>query len=353
MNKQLLTSLFLVFAVLSGNAQISIESSDMTSIGDQIIRWSDTIPTYGPGAPGAGVTWDFSGAQYDTVGITNVVSVGSTIFSGTFSSSDYAMTGVTDSYLFFEHDANSMTTTGAAGDLLNTGEQIESPFSDPLILHQFPRTYQSTFDDTYAFVTEADGAGLPTPIPVHRVRLTHTGHAYDTTDAYGTLITPEGTYDALRVKTVDFTTDHLEYKLLAFSQWATFSNTTDTSVSYSWHAKEEMLAIAEFAYDSLGDPARFTFSTVPPVVTTDLADVENDKEWSVYPQPATTEIFISGSSKPIGMQAEIYSMEGRLVKREQLRSNRMSTADLPTGIYLLNLTNTKGRFQKNIKIVLN
>lgn len=343
-------SSILVLATLQSFAQISLVSSDLTSIGDVVVRYSDTIPTYGPGGAGPNQTWDFSAAVNDTIGTTTVVTVGSTAFSGTFSSSDYAMTGGTDSYLFFEHDANSMTTTGAAGDLLATGEQIESPFSDPLLLHQFPRTYMSNHDDTYAFVTEADGSGLNLPIPVYRVRLTHTGHVYDTTDAYGTLITPTGTYDALRVKTVDYTTDHLEYKLISFSPWATFSNTSDSSVSYAWHAKEEMLAIAEYAYDSIGNPARFTYSTVPPVNTVGIDDYSAETV-SIFPQPASNQLCFKGVKSTNNTTLEIFAMDGKFIRSENLINECVMVDGLVSGMYFLRVK-SEGTLQKTLKFII-
>ena len=347
-------SLLLVFTVFSAStcfSQISLLSSDLTSIGDQITRYGDTIPTYGPGGSGANVTWDFSGAVNDTASTTNVVTVASTGFSSTFASSDYAMQGDADSYLFFEHDANTLTMTGAAGDLLGNGD-IESPFSDHLLLHEFPRTYLSNFDDTYAFVTEASGAGLQTPIPVHRVRLTHTGHVYDTTDAYGTLITPTGTYDALRVKTVDYTTDHLEFKLFSFSQWETLSNTTDIITSYGWHAKEEMLAIAEFTYDSLDNPARFTFSAVPPAATVGIGDVDEEIPFMLYPQPASDQLFIKGLNQTGNHQAQVFSIDGKMVRNEVLTGNSLNVIGLKSGMYILRITLADGARPEPMKFIV-
>ena len=335
------------------NAQISLLSTDLTEIGDVIVRYNDTIPAYGPVGAGANQTWDFSNAVNDSTATTTVVSVNSTAFASTFPSSNYAMTGAADSYLFFEHDVNTMTTTGAAGDLLATGEQIESPFSDALTLHEFPRTYGSFFDDTYAFITEASGAGLPLPIPVNRVKLTHTGHVYDTTDAYGTLITPTGTYDALRVKTVDFTTDILEYKLFAFSPWATFSNTSDTSVSYSWHAKEEMLAIAEYAYDSIGNPARFTYSSVPPVSTVGTNEIASSKNDIVlFPQPADDILCINNLRIDETYSAEVFSINGKLIFSERLDDSCLEVHNLTRGMYILRLTDAKGRIENMVKFVV-
>ncbi|MCB0756099.1 MAG: T9SS type A sorting domain-containing protein [Flavobacteriales bacterium] len=353
MMKPLLTlicSLF-VLGIAPIRAQISLLTTDLTSIGDVVTRYSDTIPAYGPGGSGPNQTWDFSSAVIEDTAVTTVVTVASTGFQSTFASSDYAMEGVEgSSWLYFEHDANSMSTTGAAGDLLGNGD-IESPFSDDLLLHQFPRTYGSNFDDTYAFVTEASGAGLPTPIPVNQVRLTHTGHVYDTTDAYGTLITPYGTYDALRVKTVDYTHDILEIKLFSFSPWSEFSNTMDTSTVYAWHAKEEMLAIAEFTFDSLGNPARFTFSTVPPATTVGVQEDAND-DLSIYPQPATDFLYLNGLKDFYNYSAEIISIDGRVCSHQQLGSTRISVATLPRGVYILRLISSDGIQQKPMRFVV-
>lgn len=335
---------------LNTAAQISIVSTDLTSIGDQITRYGDTIPTYGPGAAGANVTWDFSSAINDTTGVTNVVSVASSGFGSTFSSSDYAMTGATDSYLFFQHNTTEMITTGAAGDLLGSGEIIEAPFSDPLKLHEFPRTYESTFDDTYAFEAEADGAAFS----VHRVRLRHTGHVYDTTDAYGTLITPTGTYDAVRVKTTDYTTDRIDVQISAlFPVWTNdFIVTQDTSVTYSWHAKEEMLAIAEYSYDSIGNPKQFTYSAVPPVTTVGITDVDEEIPFQLYPQPASSQLFIKGFSSVGNNGIEVFSIDGEMVRREVLSGNAINVSNLQSGMYILRLTRADGRYVEPMKFII-
>jgi hypothetical protein len=349
-------SLLLVFTIFSAStcfSQISILSSDLTSIGDQITRYGDTIPAYGPGASGANVTWDFSTAESDTVAYTTVVDVTSTGFESTFSSSDYAMEGVQgDSWLYFEHDANSMSSTGAAGNLLGNGD-IESPFSDPLLLHEFPRIYQSNFDDTYAFITEASGAGLPLPIPVHMIRLTHNGHVFDTTDAYGTLITPTGTYEALRVKTVDYTHDIIEIQLSPiFPVWTEFSNTMDTTTSYAWHTKEEMLAIAEFTYDSLGNPRQFTYSAVPPVSTVGIEDVDEESPFALYPQPASDQLFIKGLNQAGNHQTQVFSIDGKMVRNEVLSGNSLNVNGLKSGMYILRITLADGMRPEPLKFIV-
>jgi hypothetical protein len=217
-----------------------------------------------------------------------------------------------------------------------------------LVLHVFPRNFGNYFDDTYAFQAEADGAAFG----VDRIRLTRSGHVYDTTDGYGSLITPTGTYDALRVKTTDYATNVIEVKLAAFLPWTPFTTVQDTSVSYSWHAKEEMLAIAEYAYDSIGNPARFTFSTVPPVVTTGVTDAEKGSNIRPYPQPATSSLCVQGLSNSHTYQAQVYSINGKMILNEQLRGDCLDIERLTSGMYILRLSDLNGRHQELLKFVV-
>ena len=342
-------SICLTFLTLNLFGQITIVSTDLTSIGDVVTRYTDTIPTYGPGGAGANQTWDFSGAIQDTLATTSVVTTASTPFASTFNGSDYAMTGDGNSFLYFTHNGSNMITQGAAGDLLGTGEIIEAPFSNSLILHLFPRTYAGYFNDTYEFEAEADGAAFG----VYRIRLTHSGHVYDTTDAFGTLITPTGTYDALRVKTTDYTTDVVEVQLSQFLPiWTNFTTVQDTSITYSWHTKEEKLAIAEFAYDSIGNPARFTWSSVPPVVTTGIADAGSDSVVVIYPQPAKDQVFFKGISTTANVIADVYSINGSLINSQVLTSNSLNVAYLRSGMYFVQLRYDDGTRVEPLKFVV-
>lgn len=329
--------------------QITIESSDLTSVGDVITRYIDTIPTYGPGGAGANQVWDFSAAVREDTAITTVLATSATPYNSTFANSTYAMKGDAASYLYFTHTSSNLFTDGAAGDLLGDGQIIETPFTDDLVLHVFPRQFGNYFNDTYGFEAEADGAAFN----VYRIRLIQSGHVYDTTDAYGTLITPTGTYDALRVKSTDFSNTIIEVQLNQFLPfWTPFSNTTDTTISYSWHAKEEKLAIAEFSYDSIGNPRQFVFSAVPPVTTVGVADAEKENNIQVYPQPATDQLFIKGLNQSSNHLAQVYSVDGKMVRNETIYENRLSVLGLQSGMYVLRITTSDGRHQEALKFIV-
>lgn len=342
---RLLFTLLIAASFLNSDAQISILESDMSVVGDVVVRYNDTIPTYGPGGDGPNQTWDFTQAVVDETITTTVEAPSSTPYASDFTGSNLAMSSGTGAYLFFSQNASQLITDGAAGDLLETGEIIVAPFSDPLTLHNFPRVYGDFHDDTYSFVAEADGAAFS----VERIRLNHNGHVYDTTDAYGTLITPTGTYDVVRVKTVDFTTDVIDVQLTVIPIWTNaFITSVDTSVSYSWHAKNEKLAIAEFAFDSIGNPARFTYSSIPPTVTTGLDNDLAETSIVVYPQPTTDRICVEGAD---GMNYQLFSIQGKMALNGRLNSQCIEVSELNAGIYILRLLTSEGIVKENVKIV--
>lgn len=201
----------------------------MPMVGESVTRYIDTIPTFGPGPSGGMQVWDFSNAMIDDTAITQMVAPSNTPYASDYPSSNLAMTNDNISFLYFSNGVFEMTTDGAAGDLLQDGNIISAPFAPTLTLHEFPRTFGNTFENEYAFEATVDGSAFG----VYEARLNHRGYIYDTTDGYGIITTPTGSYDCLRIKSTNHTTDSLWYRLFSFTPWAFLSVDENVSVSYS------------------------------------------------------------------------------------------------------------------------
>jgi hypothetical protein len=205
-----------------------------------------------------------------------------------------------------------------------------------LLVHQFPRTYGSNFADNYYFQAIVDGSAFG----VHSVRLRHRGDVRDTTDGFGTMVTPLGTYDALRVKTTEYSIDSVWVRLFAIAPWTLFDVFLDTTVSYSWLAKETKLALAEMTLDSVGAPARFTFSSIPPAVTTGQHLDTQGEEPRLFPVPARHRIHLVRSEAFVNEQAEVYTLDGRLVDSRRLDGygpHEWDVSGWASGTYLMRL----------------
>ncbi len=263
MKKILLLIALILFSTFSFS-QISIIFSDMPQIGDTVSRNADTMTTLTPGPAGANQSWVMTNTTVHVTEVTKVLAPSSTPYAGSFSTSNISFTNDNQSYLYFNQNSTTSVIKGAAGDLLKTGCNITTPFNPDMLLHNFPRNYASNFSDAYGMDVTVSGSCV-NQSTVDQVRFKRVSTIKDTTDAWGTITTPVGTYQCLRVKRVDFSVDSTWVKgFFPFNTWNLISTKVDTSYSYVWLAKEGKLAIAEMSFDSLDNPKKFTWSLIPP-----------------------------------------------------------------------------------------
>lgn len=69
--------------------------------------------------------------------------------------------------------------------------------------------------------------------------------------------------------------------------------------------------------------------------------------WSVYPNPASDFIFVSGTEGPV--YTELFEMSGKQVMSES--GNTIDVSQIPTGVYFLKITDEKGN-QRNEKLII-
>jgi hypothetical protein len=335
-----LASFLFLWATPAVQGQIVFEAADLPVIGDNLLRYRDTVPAFGPGGSGPMQQWDFSAALPHQSVVTSVVAPASTPNGGSFRSSNLAMTEDNSSYFYFDLTSSALTVTGMAGDLLGDGQNLVVPFNPVRKVHDLPRMYATHFTNAYYFQAIADGAALG----VHSIRLRHRGTVYDSTDAYGRLTTPIGTYDALRVKTTEYSVDSLWYRLIALAPWTFYDVLTDTTVLYSWLAKETKLPVAEMSVDEAGQPTRFVYSDIPPNISTGISGRGGDGV-HIMPQPAVDGFMLDlGGSGRFGAM-EVTTSDGRLVRTIPLNGNDrqwVPTTDWPGGTYLLSLSALDG-----------
>ena len=335
MKQRLLLSLVLFTGGLS--AQITIDQGDMPSIGDNIPRKSDTMTVHpGPGGSGPNQMWNFPNTSVFVLNEnTSVVSVASTPSANQFSSSNLAMTNDNASYLYFNKSAQSFTTQGFSGDLLGTGV-INAAFAPALTLHQFPRTFGSTFTDTYGINVTIPGASI-NPL-ISQINYRRSSVVKDTTDAWGQLTTPFGTYDVIRVHSIDIHTDSILALPLFPPVWQLVSVTIDTTHSYSWLGKGGKLAIAEMTFDSLGAPKIFKWTELPGL---GVGLEEENNILSISPNPFADVIIIEGL-----LNGEVFlnDASGREINVNQAIDGSEITLfvnDLPSGVYYVKTTSSK------------
>ena len=315
--------------------QISIDQTDMPSVGDYIPRKSDTMTVLpGPGGSGPNQVWNFTTlSNYVITENTTVVSVASTPNGNQFGSSNMAMTNDNASYLYFNKNAQSFSTQGLSGDLLGTGV-INAVFNPDLTLHQFPRTFGSSFSDTYGINVTVPGQAI-NPL-LSQINFKRTSLVHDTTDAWGQLTTPYGTYDVLRIHTMEVLSDSIWAQPLFPPTWTLVSTSTDTTHSYSWVGKGGKLAIAEMSFDTLGLPKIFKWTELPGIGV-GLEETSLSKI-SIYPNPCSNQVCIQNFNPE---EISVFNLYGQKVAVEKMAmpSGTLLTLEaLVKGVYFIETT---------------
>ena len=329
--------------LLCGNlsAQIQITSADMPVIGDEITRYLDTLPDFIPGGDGPDQFWDFSSAEQDIEQVNTFVDPATTADGDQFGSANLALTTDGDNYTFINNSTAQMTAEGFSGDPLGDGTfTVVAPFDPVLPLHQFPRQHTSAFSGGSGFDVTVDGSDFG----VYQGRIKEVSTVYDTTDAYGTITTPVGTYDCIRSRSTTIRIDSVFAQLLEILPMAFVFEIVDTTITYAWHAVETKLPVAELTVDSAGNAINFTWSAIEPNSTAIASAVSNADGLSLFPQPATDRVRIS-----VGDMAFLIVTINDLDGRAMMRATRLTAGDLldlsslPAGVHVLQAVDPMGR----------
>lgn len=343
-------SFFLVLFSSGSFSQVSIGFSDMIQAGDTVTRYADTMTTLTAGPAGANQSWVMTTAVTHLTLVTKALAPSSTPYASSYANSNLAMTNDGLSYLYMQQDSSASVVKGAAGDLLMTGCNINTPFIPGMLLHDFPRSYGSNFTDDYSVDVTVSGSCVGQP--VEQVRYKRVSTVYDTTDGWGEITTPVGKYQCLRIKRIDFSSDTTWIKLFPFSPWAVATTKVDTAYSYSWVSKEGKLAIAELANDSLDNPERFTWTGIAPLASDiSSADVPGERK-AVFPNPSSDKICFE--DMPENSTLILFDATGRMVDCFTVRGSNffVDVSNYIKGIYFYRIKNREGDFMSKGKFAV-
>jgi PKD repeat protein len=262
--KRIFTLGLILFITISSFAQISLSSADMPVAPwtQRIAKETLPLPAINFGSKGANQVYDFSNltpSLTDTIMYKVLTSAQQSAFPG----ADDAVTSDNVSYLYTKTTSTVFDVRGIEGQFVSGGAVIQAPFSTPSDIFHFPTTYGTNFSGTSALSKTVPGCDVG-QCSVNQVRLTTNATYTDTADGWGKVITPVGAYKCLRKKRKETTTTLTEYKLFAFSSWTTLSNTTTTTVRYTYPTKEAKGSVVNFEYDSVNNVTSVSWSLIPP-----------------------------------------------------------------------------------------
>ena len=349
-----LSFLFGLVFTFTLHGQITITSNDFIGTGKVIEEANDLTPAASikPGPAGANQTWDFSDLVADEITTTQTLNPDWTPYSAFFPSSNLALYLHEDSvYIYMQNSTAFLLMLGMFGTFLDS---IEMPviYTPPLVLAEFPVQYQNHKDSDASFTFFMPISGIP---GVDSAKLKMDVLSTTDVDAWGTITTPLGTFDALRMYTVEESTDSIWYKFNGF--WTPSPSPPDKEITYtySWWSNDNAIGfqLLEFDYFSASDSvAAVTFLNATP--TQSITDRQTSSLISVYPNPADTYINFDYDGES-DSEIEIFNNIGKLLLRKPIIAKeitRISVEQYPSGIYFYNLIENngniidKGRFCK-------
>lgn len=338
------------------NAQITITQSDMPSAYDGIIKSSAlNLQQYDFQQTGENYIWDYSGLQPISQAVDTFMRVTDTplmywpffllnanLASPALEDSPIPELPLSDVFRFFNSSSNNYRDVGFAAMI--SGLPLPFAFEAPDILYDFPMNYGNvdSSESGYSF-------GLPDIafILVDRKRV-------NTVDGWGTLITPYGSFDVLRLRS-----EVTEYDSIYIDSLNVGLPINREYTEYKWLGKDQKIPLLFVTDDllSLGvdyvDSARF-----------EVVGINRNEGFSlsenrlVYPNPTSGIVHIQLDDESNGpIEYYLFDLTGKLIfssiqnalsEQSGQYSMDLRNFNLENGYYILRIK--KGAKQYVVKL---
>jgi hypothetical protein len=343
-------SLILLLSLFSVNVftQITIDQNDMPSDGDTIrTSTSVNLGAINYQETGTGFTWDFSSLIPLSQTVDTFVSVQETpwlyqiIF---FSSSNLAKKlqefeqfpgfELTDTYEYYKKSNSDFRMTGNAATL--AGIPIPNKFQNPDVIYKFPVNYGNEDSSLSNYEISVPGIGYAGG---WKKRVNHA-------DGWGTLTTPYGTFQTIRIKSdiLQFDSVYLDTLGMGIPVYRQFTE-------YKWLGEGFGLPLCMVTDDGLLP----TISYIDSVRTLFVGITEpilNQSNIDVYPNPSFGSVEVTFSQIPDQeVLIRIYDLNGSLARTESysnVQKFHLNLEDFKPGTYILTIETGKEIYHQRI-----
>lgn len=355
--KNILTIIVLITITTISNGQITINSSDLTNSGDQfVISTGTAFSGMDPALTGANYVWDYSLLTSSSQTIDTIFDESSTgsLLSLYFIDNGFnpnrsnqcrhgnsfsaGQVNVSDVWDFFYNSSASFAQPGY-GAIVN-GAPLPIAFTPKDIIYQFPLTYNSTNVSLSGYTLD-----LTTTLGIYySVEKTRS----NLVDGWGTVTTPYGTFDALRVMSTIVEVDSFYIDSLGFG----FATPPIETVEYKWLSPGKGVPVLQVNTAVGGIVTGISYlDSMQTTATTEIPSAIS--EITLFPNPVSKELYVKYNVLSKGnLMLEIYSSTGQLITSEQEEKNMtgeikikkidLEKYNLTAGNYFLRIRNENG-----------
>ena len=350
----------------NATAQITIDDTDFADANDttrlSVAVWN---PFLDFGATGANYNWDFSDLQWQSQYIDSFLNPIWTgpIYAFTFSNTiinpyrsniakkaDNTLTtfpilsSVFTDGINFYYKTQSLYRQRGIG-MKVSGFPTAVPMNHSDTLYRFPMDYgnmDSSWSDYDVSVPNLGG-------------YLHKQKRVNEVDGWGTLTTPYGTFDVLRMRTEIRGSDSLFIDTLNFG----IKIDNDIIREYKWFGKSQDVPLLQINTQAgiLGQFPEFEFVTK--IVYRDSVRYEpvgifnsaqNEIQFRVYPNPSSGIFFVSVPENLNSVSLTLSDITGKLLLSHSLNNtfDRIDASELPKGVYIITLQSNEGKAQQKL-----
>lgn len=356
---RLILSFLLLSTTFNSIAQISLTAADLGDGGDTVRMSTATDQSIDFSTTGAAQTWDFSGLQPDGQilrefdDLSGLSTLAQIVF-GSFAPTEYEATyslpstaipvdqitgflpvSITDIRQFSRLTADSLTLIGYSLKVEGNEVPVKSDTIETKL--QLPLTYNDNY--TSRGYTYLDMNPFFNAIWIqYRTRTS-------VVDGYGSITTPYGTFDAIRVKHSIQETDSIQIDLFGGPMW--FELPVPDATIYEWYTNGEMDAVLRIETSDIGGN-----ETVRNIEYRDnylgldaSLDETSRVNITVYPNPAKNKVSVDGLK---GLSTYvIYDIEGSQIQSGVVNQH-IDVSGLAPGTYQLIFRADNGIFKEEI-----
>lgn len=340
MKRHFLLLLPAFFSITVVNAQITINQQDIPF---GVIQYFgvDTTVSISLGNGGADQAWDFSSLQVEAKDTAEYTNPEWSAHASSYPGTNLLIKQGKKLSMFANNSSSKMELLGYVIGF--QGQPFDIVFNDPQTFLQYPLSYQTSFNDVSSLDQKEAVAFGP---GIDSIRLKNNTSFINEVDAYGTVTLPAGSYNVIRLKTTEISTDSLWGYMTLSSSWQLFEGGTDTTYSYEFFDKS-LGSVSTVYADSTGNAYLATFYRYQAL---DVEEIDNAKV-NIYPNPAKDELYINVDLNG-ALNLNVFDIQGKLVTSHNLSIgiNRVAVKNLSQGSYIYQITDKEGQLIKTGKL---
>lgn len=325
------------------SAQITVLNSHVAPIGSIIPQAYDTLPSgLTPGSAGANQTWNYANINEHEVDTMTFTNPAWTPNGGDFPAANIAAVVSNqdgDAYVYIDRSSSGLVTIGQAVDFFGTGSPVSIPLNPNQVIINFPANYLDTYSGTSGFDVTMDGSTLN----IDSIRLKQVMDRAYTIDGWGSITTPIGTYDALRIELTETSIDS-SWGMIA-GVWQFFEESVETSNTYDWWTADASVGFPVLTMDVDGNGNAEAISYLKALPTPDgVAEGVDGSKISIYPNPTSNLVnFVVESDNAHSI--EVYDVTGQLIETQQIQrlATTFDMSNATAGVYLYVLKGANGQ----------